>query len=83
MIFQMSGLLKRGNVCVYRKTVLCTCAPSSVRGRSSAGLGTSDEAKAMVLWRKVSAEVDLNLAEAEKGIASPAVATYKASRTGG
>jgi integrase len=78
MLISVLGLTKRKSVYWYRRTV-----PPRLRALVGAreikrSLGTGDEAKALRILPTIKADIDRQLAEAQAGLKSPSVASYKA-----
>jgi uncharacterized protein DUF6538/integrase-like protein len=78
MLFRMAGIVRRGGQWIYRRRV-----PQRLRSIIGSReirrtLDTSDLTVAQRRWQAVHAEVGQMFAEAEKAVANPSVAAYKA-----
>lgn len=78
MMVRMDGLMKRGGVWQYRRTVPPRLRPILRTREVKRSLGTADLSAAQRRWSVVKAEVDRMFAEAEKAVANPTIAAYKA-----
>jgi hypothetical protein len=76
MMFRMDGLVKRGGVRIYRRSVPARLRTILGCREVKRSLGTGDEVKAQLLWRKVKADIDAMFQEAEKSIGTPALQAY-------
>jgi integrase len=77
MVVSMEGLVKRGEVFIYRREVPKRLRAIIGKREIKLSLNTSDLGVAERRWSSVKAKVDQMLAEAEKGLHSPSVAAYK------
>src|SRR5687767_593915 len=79
MMVRMEGLIKRGGVWIYRRMVPAKLRPIIGAREIKRTLGTSDERAAKARWSAIKADVDRQLAEAERALTTnPNVAAYKA-----
>jgi hypothetical protein len=78
MMVRMDGLMKRGGVWQYRRTVPPRLRPILRTREVKRSLGTGDLSAAQRRWSVVKAEVDRMFSEAEKAASNPSVAAYKA-----
>jgi len=78
MVLQLPGLVKRGGVWTYRKSIPQKLRPIVGAREIWRSLGTADETVALTRFRRVKQDVERVIAEAMAGETSPSVAAYKA-----